>query len=460
MKKKLLMLALAVCLLVSMMPSMAFAQTVTPPSGLSVEWQGKYYSAEDTIELKAGERSYDMKLYYNGKKLTEYVAVKYDGNLGKYGVEITPDNTLNVYAVGGVVSSSANFTVTLSYNNQKTKIAIKVLSGDGLAVEWHEKYYRDGDTIELVADRNNYTFPIYFNGKKLEEYIVPQWTGNTGDYAVEVTPDNTLNIYTVGGGAGGSADFSVILPYGDAGAEIKIKIVTEGSADDGIDIGSLAFNVKWKEELISGGSNIYIEEGSGYSLLIYYGEQENDGSIETHAKSNSKICSAGITPDNKYLELYLSEEAKAGDSCKVTVSYGNGSKKASVKYTVKVISEGDNIEQVDKLVGKIALTMSSAKTSKKNTKVTIKTDKQSAAAIQEIKDLGYTVKYKYYRSTKKSTKYAAKQTKTGRTYTSTSGKKGVTYYYKAKLMVYDENGKLAAQTTLSQCKAAKRAWLK
>ena len=73
--------------------------------------------------------------------------------------------------------------------------------------------------------------------------------------------------------------------------------------------------------------------------------------------------------------------------------------------------------------------------------------------------MGYTVKYKYYRSVKKSSKYAAKITKKSSTYINTKGKKGSKYYYKVRVIVYDGN-KLIAQTELKQCKYGVRSWSK
>ena len=79
-----------------------------------------------------------------------------------------------------------------------------------------------------------------------------------------------------------------------------------------------------------------------------------------------------------------------------------------------------------------------------------------ADEIKDIEDLGYTVKYKFYRSTKKSSGYKAKLEKAGKTYTNTTGKKGTRYYYKARVMVYDAQGNLIAKSALKQCKFATR----
>ena len=115
-----------------------------------------------------------------------------------------------------------------------------------------------------------------------------------------------------------------------------------------------------------------------------------------------------------------------------------------------------NLSSVKGRVSKMLLYARSSRTPNKNIKVVLKMDKRTAASIETLKKLGYTVKYKFYRSTKKSSAYKAKITKKTGTYINTSGKKGVRYYYKARILVYDKNGKLVAQTELKQCKYACR----
>ena len=113
-------------------------------------------------------------------------------------------------------------------------------------------------------------------------------------------------------------------------------------------------------------------------------------------------------------------------------------------------------------VSKMKLTARFAKTAKKNINITVKTDKETDNIIKELEDLGYTVKYKYYRSTKKSSKYSAKLEKDHsiNSYINTTGKKGTRYYYKVKVMVYDADGNLVASSKLKQCRYAARVWSK
>ncbi len=127
-------------------------------------------------------------------------------------------------------------------------------------------------------------------------------------------------------------------------------------------------------------------------------------------------------------------------------------------YAIMAEEEADQViaeqnAKVEKLVSDLTLKARSVKTAKGNIKVTLTVD---ADDIKAIEDLGYTVKYKSYRSTKKAKGYKARIEGTGKTYTNTNGKKGTKYYYKARVMVYDSQGTLIAKTALTQCKYACR----
>ena len=125
------------------------------------------------------------------------------------------------------------------------------------------------------------------------------------------------------------------------------------------------------------------------------------------------------------------------------------------EYAVMAKAEADKkiAEQLNTLIKEVNLKVRTSKTSKKNIKAVVSGD------VKAITDAGYTVKYKFYRSTKKTSKYEAKATKAGKTYINTAGKKGTKYYYKAKALVYDGD-KLVGQTVLTQCKYGVRTWSK
>ena len=129
-----------------------------------------------------------------------------------------------------------------------------------------------------------------------------------------------------------------------------------------------------------------------------------------------------------------------------------------VEVTFKDQVAGPTKEQLDKAAkeaaGELVLAARSAKLKNGSVKIMLKDD------LKAITDAGYTVKYKFYRSTKKSAGYKVVLTKKAPTYVNTYGKKGTMYYYKAKVMIYDKEGNFVAQTALKQCKYANRLWTK
>ena len=128
--------------------------------------------------------------------------------------------------------------------------------------------------------------------------------------------------------------------------------------------------------------------------------------------------------------------------------------KATITFQAKTDGKAEMDKMIAQKASKLTLMARSKKTAKLNIKVVVKGD------LKAITDAGYTVKYKFYRSTKKSAGYKAVLTKKAPTYFNTYGKKGTMYYYKARVMIYDKNGNFVAQTALKQCKYANRLWTK
>ncbi len=120
----------------------------------------------------------------------------------------------------------------------------------------------------------------------------------------------------------------------------------------------------------------------------------------------------------------------------------------------------DDQQKAAKLLSGIKFTARSSRTEKGNVKVVLQFDNDGKKAIAQIQELGYTVKYRFYRSTKSSRAFRPTIAKTTRTYCNTSGTNGTKYYYKARVCVYDAEGKLLAASKLTQCRYACRIWKK
>lgn len=141
-----------------------------------------------------------------------------------------------------------------------------------------------------------------------------------------------------------------------------------------------------------------------------------------------------------------------------TETYQAGSK--VVTLTVKKSAqqeETERREQLEALKTQLRLKASSSKTAAGSIKVTLSLTKGD---VESIAALGYTVRYKFYRSTKSGSGYEAKSEKDNQAYVNTAGKKGTRYYYKARVMIYDAEGTLVTYTKLTQCNYACRIWSK
>ena len=108
-----------------------------------------------------------------------------------------------------------------------------------------------------------------------------------------------------------------------------------------------------------------------------------------------------------------------------------------------------NAAHVKELMQSAKFKVTTTKTSKKSVKVQVAA-KSSKTMISDIKSLGYTVKYQFYRSTKKDAGYKLLKTSSKNSFISTKGTKGRKYYYKARVLVYD-GSKLIAGSALKQC---------
>ena len=171
----------------------------------------------------------------------------------------------------------------------------------------------------------------------------------------------------------------------------------------------------------------------------------NDVTIEASFEKNAS--SGGYVPTVQKPEITIIGSGKAdlsadGRTATITANAGhelvsvvlNGKEMGKVekltglktgdKATITFQAKTDGKAEMDKMIAqkasKLTLMARSKKTAKLNIKVVVKGD------LKAITDTRYTVKYKFYRSTKKSAGYKAVLTKKAPTYFNTYGKKGKT----------------------------------
>ena len=229
-----------------------------------------------------------------------------------------------------------------------------------------------------------------------------------------------------------------------------------------------------------------VEQGTAYRWLFTPNDLDNynkvAGTIVLWAKPASGGGGGIVIPVQKP-EITTGDGGKTdlsddGTTIKITPDEGKEVDKVLVNgkdigavTEVKDLKPGDKVEvifkdkikeptkeeldsKVKEALNDMTLKARSAKTSKKNIRINV------IASITDKLPDGYTVKYKYYRSTKKTSGYRLMTAKSENYYINTKGTKGTRYYYKARVAVYDNDGKLIAQTELKQCKYAARVWTK
>ena len=297
-----------------------------------------------------------------------------------------------------------------------------------------------------IADEG-YAARTLTGGDRVEWFYTDDYTKETGyEGNWDMVNGETTSVTTVG--ASGSAITT-------APTEVK---VTEKTEADGT-------KVKVAEVTVS-------EENQKEILKQAKENKSAEIILNVTKDAVGEAAAAEVKLDKSFLESILKDT-----DAKLTIKTPFGSKTytqeelkalteatAGTTVTLDVKAEEDSeaakLAQAKEQLAKVSLTARSVKTAKKNVKVTLKTNAKTEAAIKEIQALGYTVKYKFYRSTKKSSGYAAKLTKETKSYINTAGTKGKAYYYKARVLVYDQNGKLVAFSKLTQCKYASRIWTK
>ena len=214
--------------------------------------------------------------------------------------------------------------------------------------------------------------------------------------------------------------------------------------ENGIVTQSMALTAKWTSTSSSGGRGHYsrtqtpqITCGSGGKAVL-----SADGRTLTITPDAEKEIDKVMLNGKELGEVMTVTNLKTGD--KVEISFKD-------KVTEPTKEELD--KQVKEAVAKVKLKARSVKLKNGRLRITISGDVQD---LQNLQELGYTVKYKNYRSTRKASKYKAALEKAGTTFTTGKGTKGTRYYYKARLMVYDKDGRLIAKSELKQCRYATR----
>lgn len=296
------------------------------------------------------------------------------------------------------------------------------------------------------------------------DYIVFK-TGHLSKYAI-VTNENV----NTGSESGGTSSGGAITP-------VPSDVATSGTAGDKVTTAKT--EVKTSEKVHADGTKETIAEvkvSAANQREIIRQAKQNDSKeiiLEVPARATGNATSANVQLEKAFLNQLLDETSA---SLMIKTPFGDAAytqdelKALSEKtdgdiVTLAIAKEDPAAEEAEciaqaKVAAKQVDLKARSSTTSKGIKVVFKADAESKAFIESMKELGYTVKYRFYRSTKKASGYKAMLTKDKPVYVNTNGKTGAKYYYKVQLRAYDQNGRLIAATAVKQCKYACRTWTK
>ena len=420
---------------------------------VSKEYKGKGEEYLIYLSRKNSEGFYyagEIKLY----GVTETTPIPVPGGGGGGGLIIPPQETKEDVTTSTDIATSKKTTST-TVKDIKTE-TVKNEAGQSvskttasISKETAEKLVGQAvsnkvDTVEINVESNN---TGKSNGEKSTELEIPKT-------AVDSIANNTDAGMVIKTGAGQIAlDNKSLGAIASATGGDTVRIVINENTQ-------LAESQKQAENVIGSNGTIFdvaayigntrvydLKDGSA-DVMLPVPEKLKGNDIAVISISDKGICqvlnhSIETVGANSFVKFKTSQ----------FINYAIVEKADADKYI-----GNQNTDKVKALIKDVKLKVTTSKTSKKNIKVKVgvKTDKN---LIKDIEDMGYTVKYKFYKSTKKTSKYSILKTKNTASYVNSSGKKGTKYYYKAKVLVYDGET-LIAQTTLKQCSSGSRVWSK
>lgn len=337
-----------------------------------------------------------------------------------------------------------------------------------------------GDNKGQIKGGKNYAVVIDRNAKLTVK------GGNIVSEEYSILANNYAELTMTGGSVGHLALSENSKMYADGGTVQGVIYIEENAViTQGTDAKSTTY---FSGEVINSGK---IEAG------IYKNEISGDGNTEgitvtfsigtstpyatTIVRSGSKL----IAPENPTKTGYTFNAWYKEANCRTAWDFDTDTVTENISLYAKWIrigggshssvtvkpddsaatdTEKDLISDIKEGISEYLIVARSAKTQKGNVKVSVSAVSDgsgSEVSFDSLEAAGYTVKYKFYKSTKKSSAYkAAIEKNHGESYINTSGTKGTRYYYKLRLAIYDKDGNLVAQTALKQCRYACRIWTK
>ena len=343
---------------------------------------------------------------------------------------------------------------------QRDNSKVKFLARDSQYGTYVEGVTYDRTTLREFDNGNLSGWMYTLNGRHPEVGVAAQFLSDRDAVVFHYTDDYTKEEgsekwNTPGGAVEEVKDVTTDTKAGTTTAPTEVKVSEKTNADGTkTKVADVKVSADNQKEILK-----QVKDNNSNEIILVVSSKSVGDATKADVTLDKSFIDSIVKDTNAKLTIrtpfgdktYTQEELKAMSEA------ATGS---TVTVAIEKAAEEEPQTDVKVLTAKLTPVARSAKTAKKNVKVTVSLDKQDKAMIQELKDAGYTVKYRFYRSTKKAAGYKAAVTKKTASYTNTGGKKGTKYFYKVQVRAYDENGKLVAKTALKQCKYATRTWSK
>ncbi len=427
-----------------------------------------------TVTYGVAKTTYDVTVLYKESQVKEIVA--YFTLLGdtKH-EEATADGGPHTLSKGNLQTWVSQTKVTINNNTTVYDVFKKVLKENGITWKesnkrgtvYIESLTRNGVTLGEFTNGNLSGWMYTLNGKHPSLGVAQQYLNGGEDIIFHYTDDYTVeegseHWNTPGGGVIEEVkDVKTDAKTGTTTAPTDVKVSEKTNADGTkTKVADVKVSADNQKEILKQAKQSKANE----IILVVSSKSVGDAEkadvtldksfIESIVKdTDAKLTIRTPFGDKTYTQDELKAMSEAANGSTVTVAIEKAAEEPTDDAAVKM-------EKAKSIVKDLKLVARSSKTAKKSIKAVLKSDAKTKDSVQELKELGFTVKYRFYRSTQKASSYKSTVTKKVASYTNTSGKKGTKYFYKVQVRVYDENGKLVAKTALKQCKYASRVWSK
>ena len=388
--------------------------TITPAGLTADNYEIKFISGNLTVNQKEITLNWDNvtgRVYKDGKA----VSAAAEG--------IVNGDDVNVKVTNGDKAETGEYTATASLEGAK--------AGNYKLPDVNTKDYSiEKRVISIKVDDKEMTA-----GETMPELTVTYDNFADGDTADTVFENKPAPITKADGKRAGKFDITIEKP------------VLKTDMNKNYSVGEPEKGTLTVKAASSGGG------GGGIVIPVQKPEITTGDGGKTDLSDNGTTIK--ITPDEgKEVDKVLVNGKDIGAVTEVKDLKPGDKVEVIFKDKIKEPTKEELDSKVKEALNDMTLKARSVKTSKKNIRINV------IASITDKLPDGYTVKYKYYRSTKKTSGYRLMTAKSKNYYINTKGTKGTRYYYKARVAVYDNDGKLIAQTELKQCKYAARVWTK